>query len=96
MILKKEAIEEALKTVMDPEIDLDVFTLGLIYNIEPREDGSVFIEHTFTSPACPLGPQIQANIVEAVKKIGATSVELEVTFDPPWEASQELRDMLGI
>lgn len=96
MKIEVKKIEEALSHVMDPEVDLDIWTMGLIYEIAPKDDGGVYILHTLTSPACPLGPEIQKGIRDAIMALGATQVDIEVTFDPPWQAPQELRDILGI
>ena len=96
MKIIQEQIDTALKRVMDPEVDLDIFTMGLIYETEVQKDGSIYVLHTLTSPACPLGPEIQRRIREELMKLGATDVEIELTFDPPWKAPKELRDMLGI
>jgi metal-sulfur cluster biosynthetic enzyme len=94
--MTKEQIIEQLKTVKDPEVDLDVYSMGLIYDITITDDENVHILHTLTSPACPMGPTIQDDIRSAVLSIGASSVEVELTFDPPYQPSEELRMALGI
>ena len=83
-------------TVMDPEVNMDIFTMGLIYDIQLRDDGSIFILHTLTSPMCPLGPTIQDDIRSALLSLGAPNVEIELTFDPPWKEPEGLRAALGI
>lgn len=95
-MLTKEQIIEQLKTVKDPEVDLDIYSMGLVYDISIADDGSVHILHTLTSPACPMGPTIQGDIRSAVLSLGASSVEVELTFDPPYQPSEELRLALGI
>ncbi|MCC6953246.1 MAG: metal-sulfur cluster assembly factor [Deltaproteobacteria bacterium] len=92
----KEEIVAALKTILDPEIYLDVWTLGLIYDLAVA-DGTLVVTMTFTSPACPAGPQIVDEIVQKTQALeGIGKTEVKVTFDPPWEPSQELRELLGL
>lgn len=95
MITEKELIE-AFSECVDPELSIDVWTLGLIYNHEITKDNTVKILMTFTSPLCPYGPQIVEDLEKAIKEKGAQKVEVEITFDPPWQPSDELRDMLGV
>ncbi len=95
-MITKEQIIEQLKTVKDPEVDLDIYSMGLVYDVIVSDDSSVHILHTLTSPACPMGPTIQEDIRSAVLSLGASSVEVELTFDPPYQPSEELRMALGI
>ena len=90
----KEIIEQISK-VKDPELDLDVWNLGLIYNIEPKEKEEVDITMTFTSPLCPFGPQIVQNIKDNLESIGFKKIEVEVVIEPRWEPSEEVKSMLG-
>ena len=94
---KKEKIIEVLKKVIDPELHIDVWTLGLIYNIEIKKD-FVEIRMTFTSPMCPYGPflvdDIKNKLKEAHKWI--KEVKVEVVFQPLWQPSDELKAILGI
>ena len=94
-MITKQQIIDALKTVKDPEIGIDLWTLGLIYDIKTGDEG-VDILMTLTSPFCPFGNEIVLSVEEAVKKLGAEEVRVDVTFDPPWEPTDELRKMLGI
>ena len=95
-MLKKEQIIEELKKVVDPELGLDVYTLGLIYEIKIKGK-KVDIKMTLTSPMCPYGPQI---IEEIKSRVGSINKEIEVqpilVFDPPWKISDEIRSILGI
>jgi len=93
--MKQETIIEALQKVVDPEIGIDIYTLGLIYKIEEKED-IVNITMTFTSPMCPYGPMLMQEIVEQLTAAGAKDVDITITFDPPWIPSPELREMLGV
>ena len=88
----REAIEndvvEALKTVFDPEIPVNIYELGLIYNVDVRDDHSVEVRLTLTSPMCPvagsLPPEVEAKVAQ-VEGVTASSVDL--VWDPPWEPS---------
>lgn len=96
MAPSKERIIEELETIMDPEIGLDLWTLGLIYNVTVVDPTHIQIVMTYTTPLCPYGGQMKQEVTDAMCSLGFIRVELEVTFDPPWEPPQELRDMLGI
>ncbi len=79
-----DKIREFLKTVEDPEFEIDVVNLGLIYDISVRGD-TAFILMTLTSMGCPTAPLIEHKVIEAAKLVdGIEDVELEWTFDPPW------------
>lgn len=94
--LTKEAIIEVLKTVEDPELFLDIWFLGLIYNIA-IDEGRVIIDMTFTSPMCPAGPQLKHEVQSKVAAIpGVSECIVQITFQPPWEASEEVKGMLGM
>lgn len=97
----QEEIFEALKQVYDPEIGMDIVSLGLVYGVEVAEDGSVVVKHTLTTPACPLGPAIQTQAHAIVSKLpGVTHVKLELVWSPPWDphtmCSEEVKMELGI
>ena len=93
--MNEEILIAALKGVEDPELHLDVWTLGLIYEHRIDEEKKVFIKMTFTSPFCPFGPQLLEEVKAALLDAGASDVEVEITFDPPWKPSEELKEMLG-
>ena len=96
MVIKEEIIE-VLKNVIDPELDIDLYTLGLIYKIDFDQDKQKLrIEMTFTTPLCPYGPQMVGDIKGRFRALGLDDVEVEVVFDPPWEPSDEVREMLGV
>jgi metal-sulfur cluster biosynthetic enzyme len=94
-MITKELVEEVCKNYEDPELGIDIWTLGLIYGIEINKN-DVKIKLTFTSPMCPFGPQMVEDIKREVKVKGAEDVDVEVTFDPPWQPSEELREMMGV
>lgn len=96
--IKDEVIQQ-LKTVYDPEIPVDVYELGLIYEFESREDGTAKIIMTLTAPGCPVAGDI---ITEVQKKIGeidgVQQALVELTFDPAWDRnmmSEEAKLELG-
>ena len=92
----REQVIEELKKVEDPELFIDIWTLGLIYDID-FEGTTVKIRMTFTSPACPAGPYLVEQIQQKLKFLeGVENTEVEVVFVPPWEPSEELKQILGI
>lgn len=86
-ILKIEKdIIYTLKNVYDPEIPINIYDLGLVYEIDVEPDGKVTIEMTFTAPTCPMADFILSQVNSEVKKVkGVTEVEVILTFDPPWD-----------
>jgi metal-sulfur cluster biosynthetic enzyme len=93
----KEDIIKALKSVEDPELGLDIYTLGLIYNVQISKEGDVYITMTHTTPLCPFADQITKQVKEAIyQHAHPKSLTIEITFDPPWEPTPKLRDMLGV
>ena len=94
-MISKEEIIQVLKDFKDPEIGIDLWTLGLIYKVE-IDHNSLKIIMTFTSPFCPYGPTMVEELKEIFKKKGIKIVDIEITFDPVWEPSEELKDILGI
>ena len=95
MTLKEQAIA-ILQTCEDPELHLDVWTLGLIYDLAENNDGSLTIKMTFTSPMCPFGPQIVEDIKTKCASAGIVVKDVDVVFDPPWTPSDDVREMLGV
>ncbi len=94
-------LRAALKTVIDPEINMNIVDLGLVYNVEPNDQGAVRVTYTLTSPGCPLGPVIQSQIQGALKKIPWVSqVHCNLVWTPPWDpktmASEEAKMELGL
>ncbi len=95
-MVEKEQVIKELKKVVDPELGLDIYTLGLIYNISV-EDKKVNIRMTLTSPMCPYGPQIVEDVKRRVGSLGkGVEVNTEIVFNPPWEIPNEVRSILGI
>ena len=97
MAITKEVVVEVCKHYEDPELGIDIWSLGLVYAINVDEEKeSVNLQITFTSPTCPFGPEMVEDLKQLIKYKGAKEVDIDVVFDPPWKPSDELRDMLGI
>ena len=98
-MVDKEQVIEVLKKVYDPEIQFDIWSLGLVYNIG-IEQNKVNILMTFTSPMCPYGPALLDDVRRNVSAIeGVGEVEVEITFTPVWgpdKMTEEARMGLGI
>ena len=88
MTFSKDDIIEALKTVYDPEIPVNVWDMGLIYDIDIQTD-AVVIQMTFTSPTCPMMEEILAQVRGAVESVvGDMPVRVDLVWDPPWDLSR--------
>jgi FeS assembly SUF system protein len=81
-------IVEALKTVYDPEIPVNIYDLGLIYEIDVEEQGEVKIDMTLTAPNCPVVDMLLMDVESAVQGVeGIEKVKVNLVFDPPWDKS---------
>ena len=88
-----EAIVEALRTVHDPEIPVNIYDLGLIYDTERLEDGDVRILMTLTAPACPVAGEMPYDVAAAVSGVdGVGEVEVVLTWEPPWTQERMTED----
>lgn len=99
-VVSSDEVYQALKTVYDPEIPVNVVDLGLIYDVQVSDDSNVFVQMTLTFPGCGMGPHIAQQAEWAIQDLdGVEEVEIELTFDPPWSPdliSEEARMQLGI
>lgn len=87
-------IVAALRTVHDPEIPVNIYDLGLIYRIAPKEDGLVEIDMTLTAPGCPVAGEMLSWVEKAVIEVdGVTEVAVQLVFDPPWDSSRMTDDV---
>ena len=87
----EQKIVEALKTVFDPEIPVNIYDLGLIYKIELADNGDVEIDMTLTAPNCPMVDDLIEEVRAVIKAIdGVRAVSINLVFDPPWS-----KDMLS-
>ena len=84
-VADEEAVVGALRTVYDPEIPVNIYDLGLIYDIKIAESGNVAIKMTLTAPACPVAGSMPKEVAERVASLeGVGEVEVSMTWDPPW------------
>lgn len=98
MALDEETLKEALTTVNDPEIGMNIIELGLVYDIDVDAEDNVNVEMTLTSPGCPLGDIITEQVDSALKAAGAKSANVEIVWSPPWTPemmSEEAKERLG-
>ena len=96
----KDQVVAALKTVYDPEMPINIYELGLIYEVTVDAAGQAAIRMTLTAPNCPVAGSLPADVERAVRAVpGVTGVKLELTFYPPWSKdrmSEAAKLMLGI
>lgn len=96
---EQDAILDALRTVKDPELNVNVVDLGLVYTIQSRGP-EVDVEMTLTTPACPAGPEILRNAVAALERLeGVEKANVKLVMNPPWSQDRmtdAARDELGI
>ena len=96
----KETVISVLKTIYDPEIPVDIWTLHLIYGIDVDAEGNVKIVMTVTAPNCPVAEVLPGEVQQRVQAImGVKNVEVELTFDPVWDInmlSDEAKAELGL
>lgn len=99
MVDLENKVVEVLKTIYDPEIPVDVFELGLIYEVNIDEDKNVSIDMTLTSPNCPVAETMPKEVEDKVSAIeGVSSTKVNIVFDPPWDKdmmSEEAKLELG-
>ena len=82
-------VQEALRTCYDPEIPVNIYELGLIYDVHADTTGAVVIKMTLTSPHCPAAQSMPAEIEGKVKAIpGVSEVKIDLVWDPPWDPSK--------
>jgi FeS assembly SUF system protein len=104
LAIRKKELEEkiigVIKTIYDPEIPVNIYEIGLIYEIKIGDDFRVHIIMTLTSPNCPVAESLPAEVKEKVKAVeGVKDADLELTFDPPWDMdmlSDEAKLELGM
>ena len=81
----RERVIQALRTVYDPEMPVNIWELGLIYNVEVNDAGEVRIRMTLTAPNCPVAGSLPAEVERKAASVpGITGAKLELVFDPPW------------
>jgi metal-sulfur cluster biosynthetic enzyme len=99
-LLTKEDVIAVLKNVLDPDIQMNIVDLGLVYEVQVRENNSVYIQMTLTTPACPYGPELVENVKTMLLILkGVKHVAVDLVFSPPWSEdrlSEEARLELGL
>lgn len=97
-VLSADTVRLALRQVKDPELDMNIVDLGLVYDVEV-DDGLVRINMTLTSPGCPAGPMITNDIYKAVRAIeGVKDVDIDIVWEPYWTPDRidpKIRAMMG-
>ena len=98
--LTKEDVIAVLKNVLDPDIQMNIVDLGLVYDVNVGENNSVHIQMTLTTPACPYGPELVENVKTMLLLLkGVKHVKVDLVFSPPWSQermSEEARLELGL
>ena len=96
----EDEVIKVLKNIYDPEIPLNIWDLGLVYEVDADDDANVKIRMTLTAPNCPMADDILREVRDKVEAVeGVKSVDLKLTFDPPWDESNltdEARLELGL
>lgn len=96
-----EDVHEALREVIDPELGLDIVSLGLVYQVTVDTDGDAVVAMTLTTPYCPMGPMIESQVHAVTQFLpGIKDVKVDLVWDPPWDphtmASDEAKLELGL
>ena len=98
-MIEKEKIMKMLEDVYDPEIGVDIVTLGLIYDVSVNEENDIHVLMTFTFPGCPYGPALTEEVEDKLKEIAdVRNITVEITFEPPWTPEKiepDVRAALG-
>jgi metal-sulfur cluster biosynthetic enzyme len=98
-MVTQETVQKALRGVKDPELNLNIIDLGLVYEIEIKEDQRVHIRMTLTSPGCPAGPEIVGDVKRTVEELeGVSGADVEIVWEPYWTPERmdpRIRAFLG-
>jgi metal-sulfur cluster biosynthetic enzyme len=94
--MNREQATRALAKVIDPELGIDVVTLGFIRRLDVASDGEVKLVMTLTSPLCPMRQEIKGQVSQALKRAGASAVKISLEFDPPWQPPPAAKALLGL
>jgi len=96
----EERVVDVLKSCYDPEIPVNIYDLGLIYEVRVDPGNDIFVKMTLTSPACPVAETLPPEVEQKIKELpDVNNAKVEITFDPPWEKdmmSEEARLELGM
>lgn len=82
----RDQVIEALRGIYDPEIPVNIYEIGLVYEVNIEDDGGVHVLMTLTSPTCPVAESLPPEVEQTVAEVdGVTSARVEITWDPPWD-----------
>lgn len=82
-------VVEVLKTIYDPEIPVNIYEMGLVYDLQVADDGSVVVTMTLTAPNCPVAGSLPKQVEQRILRVeGVTSAKIDLVFDPPWDMSK--------
>ena len=99
-VARRDTVIEAMRTVHDPEIPVNIYDLGLIYTLDIAENGDIKVEMTLTAPACPVAGEMPGMVASAIEGVeGTGEIEVRLVWEPPWtpEAmSEDARLLLGM
>jgi FeS assembly SUF system protein len=85
----REKVIEQLRTVYDPEIPVDIYQLGLVYDVRVDDEGAAVVQMTLTSPMCPVAEELPIEVEAKARSVeGVTSVHIDLVWDPPWDPSK--------
>jgi FeS assembly SUF system protein len=85
----RSRVVDVLKTVYDPEIPVNIYELGLIYDLQVTPEGEVAVQMTLTAPNCPVADSLPAQVKQRILTLeGVTSAKIDLVFDPPWDRSK--------
>lgn len=85
----KEQVIEVLRTCFDPEIPVNIYDLGLIYEVDVDDEGKAYVKMTLTSPACPVAGSLPGEVEMRVAAVeGVTRAEVDLVWDPPWDMTK--------
>lgn len=100
MPVTEDQVRRSLRGVKDPELNLNIVDLGLVYDISVGETGAVEVKMTLTSPGCPSGPEIMSDVEQAVRGVdGVTDASIELIWEPYWTPERidpRVRAFLGL
>ncbi len=92
-VASENALVEAMRTVYDPEIPVNIYDLGLIYTLDIADDGSIQVEMSLTAPGCPVAGEMPGMVARAVSGVAGTGeVEVRLVWDPPWTSDRMSED----
>lgn len=99
--IQEDVVKEHLKTIIDPELGINIVDLGLIYGVDIKEEGEVTVRMTLTSPACPLGAVIQSQVHQVLTKLPwVKTPKVQLIWSPRWDprtmCSEDVKMELGI